>query len=174
MAGDAHTQWRPPRWRPPRWHHRPAGTAHTRWHHLPVADTSAGDAHTRWHSYRGALRGVSPRTREGRNGPTVPTAVASGQWPVVGGQELQGPDMSRLLLEGWETAPIFWDAPFFQACKGRRSCRIWRGAGREAADGCPDPFGSQHKNGLITSHSCCVRSLAHRRISCDNSFSCLV
>jgi len=38
---------------------------------------------TRWRNYRGALRGVSPRTREGRNGPTVQTAVA-------GGQELRG------------------------------------------------------------------------------------
>ena len=32
------------------------------------------------------MRGASPRTREGRNGPTVQTAVAGGQWPVVSGQ----------------------------------------------------------------------------------------
>ena len=31
---------------------------------------------------RGALRGESPRTREGRNG--RPTAVVGGQWSVVG------------------------------------------------------------------------------------------
>ena len=74
------------RWRPPRWHHRAAGTAHTWWHHFPVAFAPAGDEHVRWHSYRGALRGVSPRTREGRNGPTVPTAEVSGQRSVVSGQ----------------------------------------------------------------------------------------
>ena len=51
---------------------RRAGDAQERWHYLPVADTPVGDEHARWHSFRGALRGESPRTREGRNGPTVP------------------------------------------------------------------------------------------------------
>ena len=54
-----------------RWGRRRAGIAHAKWLYLPVADTLAGNAHARWHRYRGALRGVSPRTREGRNGPTV-------------------------------------------------------------------------------------------------------
>ena len=36
--------------------------------HLPVAAAKAGDAQARWHGFRGALRGESSRTREGRNG----------------------------------------------------------------------------------------------------------
>ena len=34
--------------------------------HLPVAGAQAGEAQARWHRYRGALRGESPRTGEGR------------------------------------------------------------------------------------------------------------
>ncbi len=74
-AGDAHA-W----WRRPRWHHRPAGTTCARWLCSACFDTSAGMAHAQWHSYRGALRGESPHTREGRNGPTV-----QGQWIVGSG-----------------------------------------------------------------------------------------
>ena len=69
---------------------RHAGIAHTRWHRFPVADTSAGDAHARWHSCRGALRGESPRTREGRNGTTGQRQlpVVSGQWAGTAGTGL--------------------------------------------------------------------------------------
>ena len=80
---------------------------------------TAGDAHARWHSYRGALRGVSPSTREGRNGPAVQRqwavdswqlAVGSGQWAVVSGQELEGLGLAPLLGEVREIARRLWTA----------------------------------------------------------------
>ena len=77
--------------------------------HLPVAGAQAGDAQARWHRYRGALRGVSPRTREGRNGPTVQRQrpVASGLLSVVGGRGQQGVGKTRLVPEEWEPVPHY-------------------------------------------------------------------
>ena len=68
-----------------RWRGRQVGIAQARWHCLPVADTLAEDVGARFcrGGVRGALRGESPRTREGRNGPTAERAVDSGQLPVA-------------------------------------------------------------------------------------------
>ena len=44
----------------------------------------AGDAAPTWHGVGGALRGESPRTREGRR-PDRTTAVVGGQWSVLSG-----------------------------------------------------------------------------------------
>ncbi len=69
------------------------------------------------HGLGGALRGGSPRTREGRIGPTAHNC--SGQWSVVSGQRRR----SGCLRDGWEVAMVwsrpevyessspFWDAP---------------------------------------------------------------
>ena len=82
LAGDAHARSHGQRWR---WQH--AGIAHAWWHFLAVADTRAASAPTRCcrRGVRGALRGESPRTRKGRNGPTVQNAAASCQWPGTAG-----------------------------------------------------------------------------------------
>ena len=74
---------------------------------------------------RGALRGESPRTREGRNGPTVER-----QWPVVSGQELQGTGMAGSLKEVEGLVPQFWDAPrrkFRPPRESTRSSTICKG-----------------------------------------------
>ena len=65
----------------------------------------------------GALRGRSPRTREGRIGPTA--QKCSGQWLVVSCQRLhlvclrveRGLDVGPLLPEVQESSPQYWDAP---------------------------------------------------------------
>ena len=64
----------------------------------------------------GALRGRSPRTREGRIGPTAQNC--SSQWSVVGGQRKgfaknrveSVPDCARLQLEVKEISPPLWNA----------------------------------------------------------------
>ena len=73
------------------------------------------------------MRGRSPRTREGRIGPTAQTAVVSGQWSVVSGQWSvvsgqrftyfrveSGLDMAMLLPEGQESSRQYWDAPCWE------------------------------------------------------------
>ena len=59
------------------------------------------------------MRGRSPRTREGRIGPT-----AQLQWLVVSGQRRRFPLLSELVMElimvqllpeVWENSPPFWD-----------------------------------------------------------------
>ena len=65
----------------------------------------------------GALRGRSPRTREGRIGPTA--QKSSGKWLVVSGQRRRltyfrvesGLDIVSLLQEVQESSPQYWDAP---------------------------------------------------------------
>ncbi len=65
----------------------------------------------------GALRGRSPRTREGRIGPTAQNC--SGQWLVGSGQRLRFPWLrvdremvgAPLRPKAWGSSPPFWNAP---------------------------------------------------------------
>ena len=103
----------------------------------------------------GALRGRSPRTREGRIGPTA--QKSSGKWLVVSGQRRRltyfrvesGLDIVSLLPEVQESSPQNWDAPrgkhlfprrtrrgtengFFcprRARRGAENCCLVRGGG---------------------------------------------
>ena len=80
----------------------------------------------------GALRGRSPRTREGRIGPTAQNC--SGQWLVVSGQRRRytyfrvesGLGMGPLLPEEWDSSPQNWDAPSKSAglLKRRKAARM--------------------------------------------------
>ncbi len=75
-----------------------------RWHRL-----YAGDAAPTWHGVRGALRGESPRTREGRR-PDRTTAVVGGQWSVGRGNGTCS-GRGRELALGWSLAEVYESSP---------------------------------------------------------------
>ncbi len=66
----------------------------------------ADDAAPKWHGVRGALRGESPRTREGRR-PDRPTAVDSEQWSEATAFALLG-DANRLQFSRYQRCTKFY------------------------------------------------------------------